>query len=437
MSAEQIKNKETKKKGSLVGKIFSYLAIGLGIIIGATILFFVIKLVLFCLIYTFFASLITSWFGLDSRFSAILAIALTVATILIIPTIISFVFLGRRKKEVLAVGAGLLVVLTIAFYCTSDLVMFDRSTGGASKYYIKTMEGFKFSSTNDYDPALGIKYKAITSEAAKEYFLWKKTGKIGVPRVVPGKYFDMVTGEPICWYVQRPDNKIVLFSLPGYDPTTGVLLQPVTPDFVSQNQGAFLLANGIEIQGSQEGDLLVDDAIKAGKVLFSDHEKKTYSRLTSYYLNAQVGKEVICQPSEIWGSSHIFGPADHIKGVYRVEKIVSLSKYTIIGIVYDAREVSYSPEGVGHIFDKNGNALNELCYFGNFEDIKASESRRVLFIFKKIPAENVAKGSYSIYDFVVPFWIDEGRNKYTQSPHDQNFRSEPSDSFVHSQTIAQ
>lgn len=143
---------------------------------------------------------------------------------------------------IIFVSIALLITITVkivSLYKQDSLI--DPETKQPAKYYLKTLEGFKLSNFPGFDPEFGIvqyepvvRYKPITPQIIKEYYLWQKTGEINVPEIEPGHYFDMVTGEPLVWYVERDNGKIELFSLPGYDPLTGEILKPMTKDIAKK-----------------------------------------------------------------------------------------------------------------------------------------------------------------------------------------------------------
>lgn len=417
MSEEGAEMKDRKINKDIWAAIGKYGTFSFGLILGVIVIFFVIKFLLFYWVYTFFAGLITSWFGLDSRFSSILAVSLTIAAILAIPAILSFVFLGGRKKEVLAVVGGLLIVLSVSFYFSSDQVLFDRATGKASKYYIKTLDGFKFSSTEDYDPALGTKFKPVTSEIAKEYFLWKKTGKIQTPKVIPGNYFDRVTGEAICWYVERTDGKIVLFSLPGYDPVTGTLLQPITKEIVDK----YRLFNSINIPTNDSAnapELGIEKKIESAVNSFSWtlNGKDLYQSILSFYLQEKSGYNFKCISVEIFSADDVSMKTFwHGRPVclVTVEKVVLLSRFTIVGVSISSNKTANFYR-TGRFFDANGSSLEALDCLGSFVNIEPSEKRRILYIFKKMPLDSIKKGTFVVNDVSVEFQLDETQEAMPQ-----------------------
>lgn len=218
------------EKKAWAGQAFKYISTFVLIGIGLIILMALMKIWLLQSIYTFFVNQVSSALGLDMMLAKFLGAFLTVVALLALPTIASFVFFGRKKKEFL-IACTVIFALWFAglFYITRSPIYFDRTSGEAAKYYIKTMNKFKTSSSPDYDPETGLKYKPITPEIAKEIELWAETGKVGnMPEIVRGQYFSKLNGEPLVWYIIDSDDKVELFPLPGYDPSTGDKLLPVT-----------------------------------------------------------------------------------------------------------------------------------------------------------------------------------------------------------------
>jgi hypothetical protein len=226
---------ETKKILNNTRETFKYAFIFLAILAGLLVLFAALKALFMYGLYSFFLSEISAKFGLDMPLARLLAVFGVVAAILALPSIIFFLFFGKREKTVIII---ILVVAAAWFlglnYGTSD-VFFDRTTGKPAKYYIKTLEGFRFSFADDFDPKLGIRFKPITPEIMKEYQFWQETGKLkNIPEIKEGEYFNRMNGEAIVWYSERSNGEIKLFPLPGYDPMTGELLKPMTPEMTAK-----------------------------------------------------------------------------------------------------------------------------------------------------------------------------------------------------------
>ncbi|MFH1173471.1 MAG: hypothetical protein V1692_02990 [bacterium] len=176
-------------------------------------------------------SKVISLFGLDIVFSRMIAALLTIITLLFAPWLVFHYLLGTRKLELSLTSVVLIIGGALIIYHGSANVFFDRATGQPVKYYVKTLEGFKFSNTPDFDPMVGVKYKPINADIIRDYYFWEKNGRYSnLPEVTKGKYFDITTGEPIVWYAERAEGTRALFPLPGYDPLTGKALKPITAE---------------------------------------------------------------------------------------------------------------------------------------------------------------------------------------------------------------
>jgi len=216
-----------------VKKTVKYGLVVLAGILGSILLFFLAQALLVYQFYGFFLDKAYSVFGLDMALARIVAISAAVIALFAIPWAISFVFLPRKRKHLFLAIILLAAVCFAGLYYGTANIFFDRATGQPVKYYIKTLEGFKFSSTGDFDSKFGARYKPITPEVIKEYHLWQKTRELGVvPEVKADEYFDRISGEAIVWYSERPNGEIKLFSLPGHDPMTNQLLKPITKEMV-------------------------------------------------------------------------------------------------------------------------------------------------------------------------------------------------------------
>jgi hypothetical protein len=224
------------EKKDWAGQAFKYIAAFVLIGIGLIIFMALMKIWFLHSIYVFFVGKVSSSLGLDMLWAKLLAALLTVVALLALPIITSFLFLGRRKGDFL-IACSVLFALWFGglFYITKSPIYFDRASGIPARYYIKTMNKFKISSAPDYDPETGLKYQPITPETVKEIEMWAATGKVeNMPSIVGGQYFSKLTGEPIVWYIIDSNDKVNLFPLPGYDPSTGDKLLPVTKAIIKR-----------------------------------------------------------------------------------------------------------------------------------------------------------------------------------------------------------
>lgn len=197
------------------------------------LLYFITRLLAIPIAYGQILEMLSSHFGLETIFARPIALAATAIFVALFPTLIMNILFGYKARFILFAMVGGSAAVALATYFFTGDVYFDRSTGEPLKCYAKTLEGFKFSGTCDFDPKLGVRFQKITPDVTREIVFWEKHGKLEhVPDVVPGRYFDTLTGDPIVWYSVRSDGKIRLFPLPGFDPATGEPLSAITKDVV-------------------------------------------------------------------------------------------------------------------------------------------------------------------------------------------------------------
>jgi hypothetical protein len=379
-------------------RIYKYLLISLTGGIGLILLVVLTKTFFAFLIYSFFLGKISSAFGLDPQLSRAIAILAMIGSLVLLPWIISFFIFGTGKKDLLIVASIAIAACYLALYYGTANVFFDRTTGQPAKYYIKTLDGFKFSSKEDFDPEFGIRYKPITQEIVKEYFFWQKTGNLKtIPEVKAGKYFDMITGEPIVWYSERQDGTIKLFSLPGHDPTTGELLKPITKDVAKRKQINF----GKE-EPTYERKKIVR-LIKDGKI-----------DLDWYFKTQENAFDVESDIAQLGGNSGLFGigPWEHEFDLF-VEKIIFLPpSFTVIGVCFKGVEnVEKLDVSAGSILDARNIKHRPLNYIGVKKwrlrseiDLNKGEVKRVFYVLEYIPPEELKTGAHTgIGDSVVRF----------------------------------
>ena len=387
----------SEKNVSRIGiKIIKYAFVFFAIAIGLIILSTITKTLFAYGIYAFFLEKVTTIFGLDLVEARTIAIFLTIVSLLALPSVISLIFLGRRKKEVLLM---ILVATTICFlsmHYGTENVFFDRGKGPPIKFYAKTLEGFKFSSSEDFDPKFGIRFKPITPEVVKEYYFWKETGKLrNIPEVEDEKYFDMLTGDPIVWYSERPGGKIMLFSLPGYDPMTGRLLKPITSEAIKRKRDeiSHLTEQSLKPAAAPEDGLI--NRIKYGEIN------------EDWYFNIKENVFWLEHPQsggewEYRHKHHLFGDEHIHKFGMFAEKIIFISPdLTIIGICFQGTERQVI-NGIGSIYvlDIRGIKHKPVRYAGTEVDndgdlcinLNNGEKKRVFLMFDYISPEKLKSG---------------------------------------------
>lgn len=399
-------------------------------IIGALIFLLIMRLLVLNSIYTAFLDWTSSSLGVDVSFARPLSVLLTAFGLLILPWSTLYLFLGRKKDKRRVLIAAMLgsLAFLIGTYFTTGRVYFDRNTGEYSRCYLKSLAGFKFSSTCDYDPKFGMKYQPITPQVMKEIYFWEKNGTLQkVPTVQEGKYFDQLTGEALVWYsIQPSDGKVRLFPLPGYDPLTGDQLRPIDKETVEKvRRFGFVMGNPNikEDPAKKEArnkasttDVVArpDESVRKAlefltegkKVLFFKKRKSLeYEEELNY--KEQVFAWYRKQRKTPLQTDIVTIPI--VEPGYRVylDKIISLEEYTILGLSFEAfpRKITdqpLEPINIKHstkILDSRNHeasvraTLNE----GGYDiTLNPGEKRLVLYILPRLSWSQLESGILEI-----------------------------------------
>src|SRR5437899_8599914 len=209
------------------------LCVAIAIALCALSTFALIQAGVFYFIYTSLFGRVTELTGLDVWASRAITLALCALVwclpwhLLILPWFSS----AKRQVTTLIVFAAFAVV---AMEVVTRDVYFSRNDGHPLKYFIQTLDGYKFAAAPGTDPVYGISYQPITAEVAHHYILWKaRGGQMQDSSVPETQYFNPSTGEPLRWYAKLPDGRIDMFTLPGFHPTYGMKLLPATAEAVA------------------------------------------------------------------------------------------------------------------------------------------------------------------------------------------------------------
>ncbi len=188
------------------------------------------------LFYSFYASVlgkVSDLTGLDLWMSRAIALAL-VSILWFLPWHVLLLPWIRSGRNRAAIGFGVAVAVLAIMSIITRGVYFSRSDGRPLKYYIQTLDGYRFSDSPDVDPVYGVRYMPVTAEVANHYLLWKRHGgKMQDLPLKDGRYFNPATGEPLCWYAALPNGNIELFALPGFHLKYGMKLLPATAEVIS------------------------------------------------------------------------------------------------------------------------------------------------------------------------------------------------------------
>ncbi len=359
----------TRKLPKIIGTIALW-------VIGALVFLAITRILFLNSLYVSFLDWISSGFGVDVALARPMAVFMTALSLLVFPWVTTYLLFGKgqaRQRLTIATMIGSLVFLGGTYFIT-DNVYFDRSTGEYSRCYLKTLDGFKFSSKCDYDPEFGMKYEPITPAITKEIHLWEKSGNLqNIPNVQEGKYFDQLTGEPVVWYSINPVNgRIRLFPLPGYDPMTGERLKPMTKEAIPLIQqlgsdAVFIRSNSYF--PAESFDLLSVLEARRGTTLtlagtpYREEEGEAIAKATvrSWYHE---------QPQNVLQTEVKTIAAGDYSYSLSVEKVIFLKGYTVVGL-----KVLASPLKEGQAFESI-----KFSYQGSFLDSKNRDIKRKFWI---------------------------------------------------------
>src|SRR5713101_5758896 len=218
---------------SRTSRISRILCAAIAIALCALSTFALIRAGIFYFIYTSLFGRVTELTGLDVWASRAITLAVCALVWCLPWHLLILPWFGRVKRQVttLVVLAAFAVV---AMEIVTRDVYFSRTDGRPLKYFIQTLDGYKFAAAPGTDPVYGIPYQPITAEVAHHCILWKARGGKMLDSAVPEtQYFNPSTGEPLRWYAKLPDGRIDMFTLPGFHPTYGMKLLPATAEAVA------------------------------------------------------------------------------------------------------------------------------------------------------------------------------------------------------------
>jgi hypothetical protein len=201
-----------------------------GIAILALVAVIIVRAVTLYAAYTWLLHKMTDAGGLDVDVArpATLAILALMSFIPLRALLVPWFNSARRRAVVGSIGIASALGAAGMAYLTRDV--FFAQDGHPTRFYILTMQGYRFSDTPGVDHTFGVKRQPVTAEVYREYLIWQKGG--GQARAISGdQNFNALTGEPERWYVpgtceSRP--------LPGYDGRTGQQLVPATTAVVAR-----------------------------------------------------------------------------------------------------------------------------------------------------------------------------------------------------------
>ena len=230
MTAELTAASTRSKRGlPVMSKIVSILAA----LLLALVTFALLRAGVFYSLYTSLLGNIVETTGLDLWPSRTIALALVVLLWFLPWHLLLIPWIGGVKMQVASLTIFAALAMTAMDLVTRD-VYFSRADGRPLKYYIQTLNGYKFSATSGIDPVFGIPYQPVTPQFAYAYMIWKQRGgQIQDPSLPEGQYFNPATGEPLRWYARTPEGRLDFFTLPGFHPKYGIKLEPASAGMVA------------------------------------------------------------------------------------------------------------------------------------------------------------------------------------------------------------
>ena len=183
----------------------------------------------FLVIFTSTLRRITDLTGFDVPVARVISLALLVCPLVMPVWMITLPWLGRNRWRITWLVVLVAVSMPMLDRFTHD-VYFARSDGRALRYYIRTIDGFKFSLSTGADPEFGVSFQPVTPEVFLEYLAWKRHGELTKVSTEPcPNLFSPDTGQPQCWILELPSGGFEFSPVPGYHPIYGLKMEPVTP----------------------------------------------------------------------------------------------------------------------------------------------------------------------------------------------------------------
>jgi len=374
-----------QKRGFAIAKFVAWLIVA----------YVLVRLIAIPFGYEFFVDQLSSKFGLEDVYARPFAIALTALTVAATPALLLATLFGYRAKFVFFMILGGSIVVAMSTHFFTKGVYFDRATGKSQKCYAKTLEGFKFSSVCDFDPKLGVRFQKITPEVMKEIVFWEKSGSLkNVPPVKEGQYFDPLTGEAVVWYSLRSDGSIHLFSLPGFDPTIGETLKPITKEIIAKYR--------LDVSGNAQ--VVVDDYGSKSISSLIDLGKSATGDIWKWYLAQRNIREVSSESISIdW---QINGRSESVTAT--VEKVIQVNSHVLLTIRV-ASPYTHHPVGFAsktEVLDKDAHAVRYHIFVENAATpysigcydscvsfyVNPNETLRALFIINDMKPGQMSSG---------------------------------------------
>lgn len=155
------------------------------------------------------------------------------AALLAIPLVYGIKFLHSLNRKRRQIGVALIAFSTVLY--NTGLYWLTRDAnfslqGKTLKWYAITPVGVKYYDRPGVDTKYGILTKPVTPDVVR--YLEKLGGSpLALQDPSKAEWFNPITDDPELWYAELPNDTFKFFNKPGFDPTTGATLQPVSKEF--------------------------------------------------------------------------------------------------------------------------------------------------------------------------------------------------------------
>jgi hypothetical protein len=179
--------------------------------------------------------------GMSDALSSVLATALAFIEGLVWLPVIAWPFKLLRMKFTWRQAAIAFGCWVAAYGTTPFLhaafgrdVCFNQATGTAEKWYVMRDGKVVLFDSPGYD-SFGVEKTIVTPDVCRLHM--RQVSGVGAKPITDPpssiQFFDSGSGLARVWYDRGQDGVIHLFDAPGYDPSTGEKLAPVTKDVVT------------------------------------------------------------------------------------------------------------------------------------------------------------------------------------------------------------
>src|SRR6266446_90884 len=140
---------------------------------------------------------------------------------------------GSRQRRLVGTGIliGLAVLYNLSLFWVTRETSFAFSGGAPQKWYALTPAGVRVYDRPGVDPTYGIPLKPVTPEVVRTLELLKQ-GEFKPADPTRLTFFNPITGAAQAWYDRSPEGTLEFYDKPGFGPSTGEPLKPVTKEIV-------------------------------------------------------------------------------------------------------------------------------------------------------------------------------------------------------------